>query len=81
MIASFLGLLIMSEPPNAIRNEIMKRDLQEFEDGNFTNNKKDNMICRILRSYGYGFKSIFTNLSATLCICGIFSRIWETATS
>jgi hypothetical protein len=81
MVSSFLGLLIMSEPPNALRNEIMKKDLKDFEDGNFTQNKKENIVIRILRSYGYGFKSIFTNLSATLCICGIFSRIWETATS
>jgi len=80
MVASLLGLIIMREPPNALRNELMKKELADLENGGITS-KKENILCRILRNYAYGFKSIFTNLSAFLCICGIFSRIWETATS
>jgi hypothetical protein len=43
--------------------------------------KQGGLIGSILVGYANGFKIIFSNLSATLCILGIFCRIWETATS
>ena len=70
----------MREPPNKVRNELMKQELDELEKHGVANNK-ENIICKILTEYAYGFSKIFRNLAATLTLMGIFARIWETSTS
>ena len=36
--------------------------------------KKDNLVCKIVKSSGSGFKTIFGNLTASLVLLGMFSR-------
>jgi hypothetical protein len=43
--------------------------------------KTEGLISKILKSYGHGFKTIFTNVAATLCLLGIFFRQFETSVS
>lgn len=77
IVASILGLIIISEPENSLAEKVKK----ENKKNKVVHNPNENIICKIMKNYASGFKAIFSNLAATLCILGIFSRIWETATS
>ena len=78
IFASIAGLLLISEPKNSLRSTLEELNKSKSE---LSKEHKSSLITKILMDYASGFKSIFTNISATLCICGIFSRVWETATS
>ena len=68
--AGIIGLIFVPEPPNSVAINAQR---EEYKDHNDTA-QKENIVCKILKSYGSGFKKIFTNLTASLVLLGMFSR-------